>query len=382
MVATTTGTATDFITFTRGSSATRVNASGLIETVASNTPRLDYSSAGVAKGLLVEEARTNLLLYSEQFDNAYWTKYSLATVTANAATAPDGTLTADRVTGSGNNFSGISKDVASTSGTSYTTSFFVKKDTANFCGFLIDAGNFNGWVNLATGAVNGAGFTATVTSAGSSFYRVVVSYVASATTNASVWVFPADTNSTLTSTSSIYIWGAQVEAGAFATSYIPTTTASVTRAADVASVATSSFPYSSTASSVVVAFQHIAAVSSNGNHGYFRFDRSGTEVVSMDRYDSSNLAAFRGLGLSVDTGRTITAGVVSKLGTAFTTGDVAVVVSNGSVYTNTSAAGSQVADALWIGRAGASSNYLNGWIRQITYIPRRLTNAELQARTV
>jgi hypothetical protein len=85
------------ITFTRASTATRVNANGLIEVVASNSPRIDFDPATqVCKGLLIEEQRTNLLTYSENFDNAAWGKQSV-TVNANAAIAPDGTLTADKL---------------------------------------------------------------------------------------------------------------------------------------------------------------------------------------------------------------------------------------------------------------------------------------------
>ena len=86
------------VTFTRASSATRTNSDGLVELVSSNTPRFDYSPAGVPKGLLIEEQRTNLLLYSEQFDNAAWGKNAGATVSANISQAPDGVLSADALT--------------------------------------------------------------------------------------------------------------------------------------------------------------------------------------------------------------------------------------------------------------------------------------------
>ena len=83
------------MTVVRATTATRVNSAGLIESVANNVPRLDYSN-GSCPSLLVEPQRTNLALYSEQFDNAYWTKYE-ATITANATTSPDGNTTADKL---------------------------------------------------------------------------------------------------------------------------------------------------------------------------------------------------------------------------------------------------------------------------------------------
>ena len=86
------------VTFTRASTGTYVNSSGLISSAAINEPRLTYDPVTMAsKGLLIEAAATNLLTYSEQFDNAAWLKYA-SSVTPNTTTAPDGTLTADLFT--------------------------------------------------------------------------------------------------------------------------------------------------------------------------------------------------------------------------------------------------------------------------------------------
>ena len=88
-------TGQSLVTFTRASTGTYVGSDGLIKTAAVNEARFDHNpSTGESLGLLVEEARTNLLTYSEQFDNAAWVK-SNSTVTANAGAAPNGTATAD-----------------------------------------------------------------------------------------------------------------------------------------------------------------------------------------------------------------------------------------------------------------------------------------------
>ena len=85
------------VAFTRASTATFVGSNGLIQTAASGAARFDQNYAtGESLGLLVEEARTNRALYSEQFDNGWWIKYA-TTVSANATTAPDGTATADKL---------------------------------------------------------------------------------------------------------------------------------------------------------------------------------------------------------------------------------------------------------------------------------------------
>lgn len=92
------------MTVTRATTATRVNSAGLIESVASNVPRLDYSN-GTCPSILVEPQRTNILKYSEDLTNAVWSLIGTITRTANYGTAPDGTQTSTRILwGGGANF--------------------------------------------------------------------------------------------------------------------------------------------------------------------------------------------------------------------------------------------------------------------------------------
>jgi hypothetical protein len=199
------------LTFTRASTATRVNASGLIETVASGVPRLDYTNSSCPK-LLLEPQRSNIALRSEEFDNAVWGK-SLVTITSNYDTAPNGLLTADRFVSAGGAFPQIGQSNTVVPGTQYTASIYVKSDgTAQIAQVIILGG-----VSVS--------FTPTT-----SWQRVSVTFTA-ALSSAS---FVIATNSPVAPASSFVIWGAQLEAGAYATSYIPTTTAAVTRLADYA----------------------------------------------------------------------------------------------------------------------------------------------------
>ena len=88
---------TNLITFSRASTGTYVDSDGLIKTAVADAPRFDHDPVtGESLGLLIEEERTNLFTYSEEFDDATWLK-SNATVTANDAVAPDGTSTADKL---------------------------------------------------------------------------------------------------------------------------------------------------------------------------------------------------------------------------------------------------------------------------------------------
>jgi hypothetical protein len=220
-----------------------------------NVPRLTYQNGGGGcPSLLLEKQSTNLTLYSEQFNDAAWTKNNLS-VSANSTTAPDGNTTADTLTPTTANalhnvFSSVSKAASSLQ---YAFTVFVKPNGYNFIIFRIDDGGGNGiWCgfNVSTGVVTasaaaiGSGFTAgtaSTQSASNGFYRCSVTF----TTNTSVVVRTvlcvdnAGTGNPFTpvtfagnGTDGIYLWGAQLEAGAYPTSYIPTTTASATRVVD------------------------------------------------------------------------------------------------------------------------------------------------------
>jgi hypothetical protein len=228
------------LSVTRATTATRVNSSGLIKSVASNVPRLDYTN-GECPSILVEPQRTNLLTYSEQFDNALWTKEN-ATISANAITAPNGALTADLITSTSASFSDILQPTSQASGNAYTLSCYAKKGSSDwiFLRLTFAAAAPRVWFNLNTGAIGTiqSGLTASIESVGNGWFRCSVSGTASATPPADridIALANADASTSPNVGNSAYIWGAQLEAGSYATSYIPTTTASVTRNADVIS---------------------------------------------------------------------------------------------------------------------------------------------------
>jgi len=228
------------MTVTRATTATRVNSAGLIESVASNVPRLDYTN-GTCPSILVEPQRTNLLTYSEQIDNSAWTKEN-ATISANAITAPNGTLTADLITSSSSSFSDILQGTSQSAGNSYTLSCYAKKGSSDwvFLRLTFAAAAPRVWFNVNTGTIGtiGSGLTASIESVGNGWFRCSVSGTASATPPADridIALANANTSTSPNVGNSVYIWGAQLEAGSYATSYIPTTSASVTRNADVIS---------------------------------------------------------------------------------------------------------------------------------------------------
>ena len=231
------------ITFTRSSTATRTNARQLIEIVSANTPRIDYDPVtGQCKGLLIEESRTNLLTYSEQFDDAAWGK-NRSSITANAATAPDGTLSADRLvedtTSGSHNVSRLG--FSFTASATYTVSVYAKPAGRNFVTLRTSGLAFGAsllYFNLTTGAVTvdtAGGVTASsATYVGNGWYRCVATFTATSTTIDNLIFDAAQDTSTFVyagdGTSGLYIWGAQLEAGAFPTSYVPSTVTFASRA--------------------------------------------------------------------------------------------------------------------------------------------------------
>jgi hypothetical protein len=212
------------MTVVRATTATRVNSAGLIESVANNVPRLDYSN-GTCPSLLVEPQRTNVLTYSEQFATS-WINNG-ATIISNDTTAPDGNLTADRLTATGGGF-GVVK-FSTWTAINKVASCFVKANTSNLFK-IANASGGGGSVtfNLSTQAITATtGFTGSIESLPDGWFRCIAIDTLARSGTFSIGVTAIG--------ESVFVWGAQLEAGSYPTSYIPTTTASVTRNADVIS---------------------------------------------------------------------------------------------------------------------------------------------------
>jgi hypothetical protein len=385
-------TFSQIITFTRASTATYFDSAGVLQSAAIDVPRFDYDPATLAaQGFLIEETRTNLLLYSAEFNNgAIWIPFT-ATITADAAVSPDGTTTADKlVPNSGATGAYVAQNVSATAGVVYTYSFFLKaaeydsvRTPGNGTAFIANA-EFNASTGVAT-LISG---TATIgmTSVGNGWYRCFITETAATTSSSGKQLrYPL----TGDGTSGVYIWGAQIEAGSFPTSYIPTTSTALTRAADVASVNTLSPWYNASQSTIYAEWTNIAATMPTGSTQIvFRIgDGTGNNFLALfQTQGASSKASQNQFSGGVNPGRIDAGGAYSnttvKAASAFAASDRALSANGGVAVTSATGAMPVTSIRMSFGVDDSLSvGFLNGYLRRVTYYPVRLSNAELVSLT-
>jgi hypothetical protein len=293
------------ITFTRASDGAVVNSAGQIEIVAANVPRFTHDPVtGESLGLLVEEQRTNSLTYSEDFTNAAWVPL-LAAVTGNAIAAPDGATTADKLVSNNASQGQITHTVAMAASTVFTYSVFAKKAEWNFLLLRLrgnDGVDSGAYFNLTSGLVGTveSGNTATIQALANGWYRCSVARTSGAGATAPrqrlIATNADNTWSIGDGTSGIYLWGAQLEAGAFPTSYIPTTATAVTRSADVASITGSAFSSFYNQSQFTVYMDIVRSYSGNfpafPNFASFSDGTSANNIVLYGTQNNQNITNF------------------------------------------------------------------------------------------
>ena len=200
---------------TRSSSKWVLGDDGYLKEFTSNFPAFEFNADGSYRGVLVESQSTNLIPHSEDISNPEWDDYDV-TITTNQVIAPDGTLTADKVNFSASNNARIAEAITTSAGT-YTFSFWIRTVTGN--------GNFRMAFFTAGKPTNTSTF-----SVSEQWKRVSMTYSHDASSTLLCYLGYYINTAYV---QEVYFWGAQLELSPIATSYIPTTTGTATRAADI-----------------------------------------------------------------------------------------------------------------------------------------------------
>ena len=335
-------------------------------------PRFDYDPVTLAaRGLLVEEQRTNTCTYSEDITAVAW-KVDSATRTSNAATSPDGTVNADSVTYTASTGKLIRENayqISVSGSTTYTISVWLRVTSGTF---KLKLSRTNG----ATWATATLSPELTVTT---TWQRFTLTYTSDAGDTLTDIVLGSEdkTPYTLPATGTVLVWGFQHEAGSFATSYIPTVASTVTRSADVASVNTLSPWFNATEGTLFTEFNAYTGVSYSNPASLFTNASNQVSIVAgTAESGATGLVVISGGSVLVNIGTRV---LSQKIAGAYKLNDFAVSTNGAAADTDTSGTVPSIS-TLGLGSA-YSSAYLNGHLRRVAYYPRRLTNAELQALT-
>jgi hypothetical protein len=392
------------ITFTRTSSATYMGRDGLVKIAPANSARFDHrynSTTGEVEslGLLIEEARTNLLTDTETFDSG-WTKFNGSSVTTNATISPDGNQTATKY--DYNNSSGVLRRIVGYNpSTTYTVSAFLKAAEIKYLTFLILEKTgivISMKINLETGEFldgsQGLPATRTLTYYGNGWYRASITFTTTSDPGAGSYFDFRLADSWPTGNiggplnnpvpgQGIYIWGAQLEQGSFPTSYIPTTTSTVTRTADNVSMVGENFSSwynQSEGTTVMDLYREYAVPPSNfmGGVQYRNSINNGQSRISMG-YLTESLTSFEIWENNVDQTRLFPGTFIGvrrrKVAAVYKKNDFSIVTNSSPPTISTSGNVPSDLDSVLFG-AG-----LGGTISTIRYYPRRLSNAQLQTLT-
>ena len=395
------------ITFTRTQTTSNgsnyMGRDGLIKYAGPNEPRFDHRYVNgeiESLGLLIEEQRTNFALRSQEF-NLSPNAAANASISPNAAIAPDGTLTADKLVE--DNISSIYKRVQQggfTVSGDYTVSFFVK-EAGRYKGYiqLLNTTNASVTFNLQNETVSGVVQSRSkIEKYPNGWYRISTSNTFNAGETPTVYIVmlndSGSPNYVGDGSSGLFIWGLQVEAGAFPTSYIPTEGSTITRTADNASITGSNFTEWYNQSEGTLFFigsnQYVSTTTGNTKGFVVINDSSSNTRIDFRQriiYSilSSNGTNVSWSGISTPTNITdITDSSFQKVGMTYSSNSHAQAQNGYLTRTSTTPIEPINATRLaFFVRDSQTSpvGEVGGHIAQLTYYPNRLTNSQLVSLT-
>jgi hypothetical protein len=359
-----------------------------------DVPRIEYDADGNVLGLLVEEARTNLVTYSEDFSNAAWPKTNVS-VTSDAAVSPDGAANADFLIEGVSTSQHLLRRINSPEFTPdqiYSYSVFAKRNGRDIQLLLFKTSTFaSAKFNLTSGEVDSVSAgSAEIKDFGNGWYKCSVTGTCPSGASGGSFVDVSlldgsfSTSYTGDGVSGAYIYGAQLEAGAFPTSYIPTDGATATRSADVASIPVADFGFHPNSKGtlfvevktpevdqIIAGVAYFNSTSFQNSAGFSKANSGNTQAGGRYLF-----AAFGGGNTILDVTDANTGNFV-KLAGVFGDGMLAVA-DGGAVLSGTE----QTPVPTHLRMGGRDNGYQSRChIKSINYYPRRLTNAQLEALT-
>jgi hypothetical protein len=373
-----------------------INYVPVLLTAGGGQPRFDHNpTTSESLGLLIEESRTNLCLQSENFTTT-WSSANQVSITSNTIVAPDGTLTGDKlIADATSNVHFVVQNTGSISAP-WTFSCYAKAGEYSRVGFSYSNTGYV-FFNLTTGAqegvVGGAITGTSITSVGNGWYRISFTSTSTASgANIGIYLFNGAYSSgipTFTGNgfSGAYIWGAQLESASFATSYIPTTSAAATRAADVAVMTGANFSswfnnaqgtmYAETSCIGSSAFQYLGVCKFSNSSVANRFGLygrpGGSGYGAVMTTNGTTVAGLEPISGSTSTN----VNTYSKLAYSYKVNEFSAT-RNASTVTTDTEGGVAVVNRLDI---GLYDDILNGYIKKFAYYPIAVTSAQLQALT-
>jgi hypothetical protein len=358
-------TGASLVTFTRASSGTFVDSAGVIQTAATDVPRFDHNPTTLESlGLLVEEQRTNLCLQSEDISNAAWALNG-GTVTTNTTAAPNGQTTADTFTVNASIIASVHQVITCLASTTYTWSFFVRLGTLPVNDFRIAVRDDTNGAFIAQDVVPN------VTPVTTEWRRVVYTFT---TPVGCVLVRPYLIRSLAGIGGTVFLWGADLQAASTPSSYIPTTTAAVTRSASVADVINQAI-----ANNIRTLYLEFRSPAS-GTRGVASLnDNTANERASVltSGTDPRLVVVDGGVEQANVNGGTVTANQRTRIAVRINANDFAISINGGAVVTDASGTLPTV-DRLMLGRTQAGE-YLNGTLARVTGWTQLLPDSTLQS---
>ena len=382
-------------TFNRNSSATRIAKNGLITSVATDIPRLEYPLIdGVVNGcpsVLLEPQRTNLISYSEDFSNAAWTKDG-SSVVSDAAISPDGSLNAFKlVEDSSTGSHSVYVSFSSLASSKYTFSAFIKKGERYKCSLADRNSGAYASFNLNYGTVIAeSGMVGKIEVLPNDWYKLSIVNTSATTVfvpqifvleNSYTTGLPILLNYSGDGTSGVYIFGAQLEQGSYPTSYIKSNSGSATtRSAETANGAGDATTFND--SEGVLMIEMSRKEGNTSTSALSLNDGTISNNVTLYYYQSNRLFFDIFSGVTTVTGEitNVDTSNLNKIALKYKTGDISFFLNGFELVTKTNAISLSGLSEIKL-NYGDGSAQLNGSTKQIQYFNTVLTDSELEQLT-